>query len=595
MDTQVLTPQKVFSKIIRYEIPVFQRPYVWTQEEQWEPLWEDVSELAETLMATEKPTPHFMGAVVLQPLPNSMARIETWQVVDGQQRLTTLQLLLDAIQEVCGRRDYRYPADQLQFLVRNPEAYTQGNEDLVLKMWPTEFDQKAFVHAMSNDLPNEEYRSSRIVMAHNFFKGQAEQWLEQSPQNENPERAAECLVRASSDCLELAVIELNSSDNPHIIFETLNARGTPLLPSDKIKNHILYKADVTSSGEDDELTGDAAQLWQLSDEWWRQETGRGHQRRPRVDIFLNNWLAMRTGGEIRANEEFPKFQQYAEEKSIHEIAEDITRNANLYRNIDQATIPEIATFLEFRRVMNAGTVIPALMWLLSTGVPDRQLLKSVGAIESFMVRRMVCGLSARSYPQIFVGMVAELDRSDGGPESVGDVVVRHLARQTAAANRWPDDSELLEAFLTNPLYEWLSAGRMNLVLRGIERGLRSDLAETQEPPGNLQVEHVMPRSWHQHWPLPEELRTDDQVNARRSRLVHNIGNLTLVQGRLNARLSNSPWEEKRKILDEHAVLLLNRTLLRDAPGPWDETAIEERAKILHRAAASVWPHADAMR
>ena len=546
MDTQVLTPQKVFSKIIRYEIPVFQRPYVWTQEEQWEPLWEDVSELAETIMASEEPNPHFMGAIVLQPLRNRMIRIETWQVVDGQQRLTTLQLLLDAIQEVCGQREYRYPADQLQFLVRNPEAYTQGNDDLTLKIWPTEFDQRAFVHAMHNDLPSDEYRTSRIVMAHTFFKGQAEQWLEQSSQNENPERAAEALVRAASDHLELAVIELHPSDNPHVIFETLNARGTPLLPSDKIKNHILYKAGISSSGEDDELMGEAAQLWQLSDEWWRQETGRGHQRRPRVDICLNNWLALRNRREIRANEEFQEFQKYVEERSIREVAEDITNIANLYRRIDQSSVPEIKTFLEYRRVMNAGAVIPALLWLLSSGLPGEQLQKSIRAIESYMVRRMICGLSARSYPQLFVGMVAELDHSEGGPGFAGDMVVEYLARQTATANRWPDDGELLDAFLRNRLYQWLSAGRMNLVLQGIERGLRSPLAETQEPPGNLQVEHVMPQSWHQHWPLPEELRLDDQANADRNRLVHSIGNLTLVQGRLNARLSNSPWEGKAK-------------------------------------------------
>ena len=133
------------------------------------------------------------------------------------------------------------------------------------------------------------------------------------------------------------------------------------------------------------------------------------------------------------------------------------------------------------------------------------------------------------------------------------------------------------------------------MLQGIERGLRSDLAETQEPPGNLQVEHVMPQSWHQHWPLPEEVRMDNQANADRNRLVHSIGNLTLVQGRLNARLSNSPWEEKRRTLDDHSVLFLNRNLLKDATCQWNESAIEDRSRTLHRTAVAVWPHAQTLR
>ena len=123
MDTNVHTPQAMFFNPIRYEIPPFQRPYIWTQEQQWEPLWEDLSSLAETLAASGQAEPHFLGAIVLQLRHTSIGQIPTREVVDGQQRLTTIQLLLDAIQEFCVEAGFDGSAARLNGLVLNPEAF----------------------------------------------------------------------------------------------------------------------------------------------------------------------------------------------------------------------------------------------------------------------------------------------------------------------------------------------------------------------------------------------------------------------------------------------------------------------------------------
>ena len=213
MQTSIMIPQEMFIKVIRYEIPAFQRPYIWNQENQWEPLWEDVMDMADSIFETGQANRHFMGAVVLQQRPNPIRGIETRIVVDGQQRLTTLQLLIDAVQEVCEQRDYEGPAARLSPLVHTPEAFWGGDCNLEFKVWPTVFDQAAFRHAMSNDLPNDEYKNSRIVAAHNYFKNMAEQWLDVTPEDgDQRNRAVEALEQAVSRYLELVVIELGMSD-----------------------------------------------------------------------------------------------------------------------------------------------------------------------------------------------------------------------------------------------------------------------------------------------------------------------------------------------------------------------------------------------
>ena len=193
---------------------------------------------------------------------------------------------------------------------------------------------------------------------------------------------------------------------------------------------------------------------------------------------------------------------------------------------------------------------------------------------------------------MFTGLIGELENS--GPEQAGDTVVRYLAMQTAYANLWPDDQTLLDKFVNDPLYWSLTAGRLNLILQGIEGELRTTMAETQTVPRTLHIEHVMPQVWYQHWPLPADVADTDAATSRRNRLVHSIGNLTLVNERLNSALSNAPWEQKKETLNKHTVLFLNKNLLDNAPLSWNEDTIMERSKRLHQAAIKVWPHANAI-
>ena len=586
MKADILRPRELFSKDVRYEIPQFQRPYVWEQETQWGPLWDDVRDTAEEYLENRQVPPHFMGAVVMQQRLTSASEVETRIVVDGQQRLTTLQLLLDAVQEVFEQRGYRLPALRMSRLVANDEVYWVDDRDLAFKVWPTVFDRAAFRHAMKNELPSDEYQSSLIVQAHDFFKDQVGLWLDDS-RSEAVEDRVEALEQAVVQLLEVVVIDLEPADDPHIIFETLNARGTPLLQSDLIKNLILYQAGIGVDGDSEE----ASQLWNFdTDGWWRQEIAQGRLRRPRVDVFLNYWMVTRTREDVTADNVFSKFRVYAEDetnpKPIGELAEDIRTAGVIYRNLEEGRYPEIATFLYRRQVMQVGVLTPVLLWLFSANVPQQQIRKALRALESYLVRRMICRITPKDYNRLFVGLLTALEGN--GAECAGDTTLGYLAGQDAYVRQWPDNQMLETEFQWAPLYRMLTRGRLRLVLEGIEAELRTNWAESQSVPRNLTIEHIMPQNWRPNWPLPDATRAE----GMRDRLVHSIGNLTLVNQRLNSGLSNAPWVDKRNTLNRFSTLYLNKMLPDNVPGAWDETAIAARARRLCQAAIKVWPHAD---
>ncbi len=592
MEVGVLNMNKLFGKDIRYEIPTFQRPYVWNKEEQWQPLWDDVRNTAEEYLEQEKPLKqartHFLGAVVVQQLLFSSGEIETRLVVDGQQRLTTLQLLLDGVQEVVENLGFERIAKRMSLLVLNNDAFVDDEDD-VFKVWPTLSDRCAFRHAMHNSLASDNYQDSLIVQAHEFFKLQVEQWLDER-QGEGEARA-DALEKAVRHLLELVVIDLSIDDEPHIIFETLNARGTPLLQSDLIKNIVLFEATKRNLASDSK---GASRLWGFSDEWWRVEVGRGRNREPRVDVFLNYWLTMRTQEEIRPDSTSAEFREYIVSAAvpIENIAEDISRVSETYRAIEEGSKKGYESFLYRREVMQAGALTPVLLWLFSTEMPEEQRIKAFRALDSYMVRRMICQRSTKNYPQLFLGLVSRLEESVTA--NAGEVVSDYLANQTAYANLWPDDRTLEEAFQAVPLYWSLTQGRIRFVLEGLEEELRSNMAETQVAPRGLTIEHILPQKWQENYPLPADTRDVEaavEMRENRNRIIHSIGNLTLVNGRLNASLSNARWAKKQKTLGKHTVLFLNKELLAVKPTVWNEEMILKRAERLSKVATRVWPSA----
>ncbi len=176
---------------------------------------------------------------------------------------------MDVTQEVLEDQEHSGPAKRLAALVANGEEYLNENPNHAFKVWPTTVDREAFRHAMSNEMTPAKYANSRIVQAHEYFKAQAEQWLDQFPRDTGErDSAASALEVAVSRSLEIVVIDLEESDEPHIIFETLNARGTLLLQSDMVKNKVLHEAGIGIRNDDEESTPEERNIWPLLRASW---------------------------------------------------------------------------------------------------------------------------------------------------------------------------------------------------------------------------------------------------------------------------------------------------------------------------------------
>ncbi|MDE2825865.1 MAG: DUF262 domain-containing HNH endonuclease family protein [Bacteroidota bacterium] len=588
MDTSISTPKDLFQKDIRYTIPEFQRRYVWSLEDQWEPLWEDVCNTAEDYIeklklhggngveAESSTRRHFLGAVVLQQVRTPTPNVEKREVIDGQQRLTTLQLLLDAVQYVCEERSAKGVKKRLLKLVENDRDILVKDEE-VFKLWPTVNDRHAFTHVMDNGLATDGFKDSLIVRAHEYFQFQAGEWI--GSDSDLMQARMQALEIAITGMLNMVVIDLGFQDDPHVIFETLNARGTPLLESDLVKNYVVSRT---------KRSGDA--IWgDLDHDWWRKEIRQGRLRRPRIDALLDYWLEMQTKDDVSAGKIFSEFKRLADGREIVPIVEQAKADLSNFRRYEEGQRAPAEDVFHYRaRVMQSAAFTPLLLSLLAW--PEEMRIYALEALESFLVRRMVCRGTTKDYNRMALDLLRELEKRDL-PQRGAQDVISFLSSRKAESRRWPTDADLEHAFLTLPLYRLLTRSRLRLVLEAIEERLRMEdrLSEGTQAPRNLTIEHILPQSWGEHWPLPGDI-SEIKEHQERNRLLHTIGNLTLVTNKLNPKLSNAPWKKKQETLDKHSDLRLNRQLLGTYRAEaWTERTIEMRSLEMAKLVARVWP------
>lgn len=600
LKADTLTLTHLFNKPVCYLVPLFQRPYVWNKAKHWEPLWDDVRHIAERLLVerssstpeerdqglAEQRTPaHFLGAVVMEQIPTGSGMIDRRHIIDGQQRLTTLQVFLDAAHDVA--EETGDPTARLfSKLTENDSDLVQQPSDHY-KVWPTNFDAKAFQATMAKgaeDAPSEDVTKSQLWQAHDYFCVAMKQWLT-SDETVTAHDRLDALRTVMWQLIRVVVIDLEPADNAQIIFETLNARGTPLLASDLIKNAIFQHAA--------ELHLDISKLyaehWQpLDTDWWREEIAQGRLSRPRLDIFFFHWLTMRRGTEFGVHELFPAFKRFAAENGGPDvILEDIAHYTHAYRAFEHYAVgSEEEIFFYRMRATEITTSTPLLLYAFGSRdskIDADQRLRLIRAIESWLIRRMICRLTTKNYNVVFLSLLQRVKANRG---TCGDIAVDFLRRLQGESQLWPTDGEVAEALRILPLYKVLGRGRLRVVLEAIEDSLRPDDVEQKQGPRNLTIEHVLPQSWESYWPLAPE-KADLEGRTRRNTLLHSLGNLTLVTKKLNPKLSNAPWNEKRLTLHDHTVLFLNKDIVNHYQS-WDEDAISLRGEELASKVIAIW-------
>jgi Protein of unknown function DUF262/Protein of unknown function (DUF1524) len=609
VETQVRTPQMVFMQPQRLIVPLFQRPYVWNEDNQWEPLWSDVLNVARRLLDNPGAThhPHFLGAVVFQQVQNPAGTLQERTIIDGQQRLTTLQLLLDALHAELLAAGAEQQAKRVELLVMNAEAYWERPEDR-FKVWPTNRDRPAFNAVMAAELPvnydSLEKQSSRIVQAHKYFAGRAREWLQADP--DRVQERARAVERAVRDLLQMVVIDLSADENAQEIFETLNARGAQLTAADLIKNFIFQR--LTETGADVEVAYD--QYWkEFETAFWEAEVSSGRLRHQRSSLFLSHWLIAKTGEEIPAREVFYRFKHYADYESgvsMDELLRQLYQASGTYRSLSDrnghtsSNIDQLGLFAYRTGVMESDAVKPLVLYLLDSDelrIPDEQLAKALRVVESWLVRRMLVRAASKSYPQVVAELIAHVRKT--GRVAAGDSIESYLIDHSGENMYWPDNDELHAQLRSFEAYRRLSRARLRMTLEAIEdyeRGWHESkigLGGERVARGQYVIEHLMPRKWQQNWPL-----ADNVTSGQRDAIVNTLGNLTLLTISLNSKISNGAWlgpNGKRDALQDHDVLMLNRRLIDQATSQWSDELIRKRTERLIDVITKVWAVPDGYR
>jgi Protein of unknown function DUF262/Protein of unknown function (DUF1524) len=526
MKADALTPRELFEGTVQYEVPAFQRPYVWNEEDQWEPLWQDVKRVTEKVLDAgidpqdqEAIGGHFLGALVFKSKPPVAGDVARHSVIDGQQRTTTMQILLDAVQEAVEDLGYEEEAEALGELILNHANRFKGRPER-FKLWPSRSDRPAFEYAMDHSgAPVWEHP---IVEAHQFFRREVKAWLtgevdEGEPVVGNESRRVRALAEVMQSRLFVVTINLAGHDDDQVIFETLNDRGTPLLKADLIKNWVFQIGETV--GADVDKWPDRFWL-DFDDSWWREEITQGRHMRSRIDIFLQYWLTMRTHNEVLTDEVFRTFMAYGADRMMSADAAEVLlgalrRDADTFRSFAQLSA-ETAEGRFYSRVvesMEQAATTPLLLWMLSENhaVPAGQVSKALAALESWVIRRTILRYTMKDVNKIMVSILGALEHVDVA--RAGDVVAEYLASQTADARLWPKDAEVIQAIPGIRMYGNVRQGRLRVVLEAIERRLRTERHEALELPLRLELEHVMPQGWRHYWDEDPPLNDEAPTNA----------------------------------------------------------------------------------
>lgn len=610
----------IFEKKLRLEVPLFQRQYVWNLEHQWEPLWEDICRKFTEYLDGRKDAPvHFLGAMVLDQKQTPTTHVEKRQVIDGQQRLTTLQIFLSAFRDFCRECNCEELAKECDNFTLNKGMMAEPGVDK-FKLWPTQADRPQFTDVViagsrtelekKHPLVRKKYAREpeprpNMVEAYLFFYQEisdffllGEDGKPKADTSHVPMYLEECF-QALKNALQVVVIDLEPGDDAQVIFETLNARGEPLLPADLLRNFIFLRAGRQNEPQEALYN----EYWLKFDEpFWRQEIRQGRLSRPRSDLFMQHFLASRQMVDVPVRHLFVEYKHWIDKqqpfKSVREELQTLARQGDDFRRlIDPQKGDQLYSLASFLNAFDISTAYPLLLFLLEAQLPAAEWQKIVSMLESYFVRRAVCGLSTKNYTRIVLAVIRALNR-DGVTAAN---VYKQLSELKGDSAEWPADQAFTLAWQTKNAYLTLNNPKMVYVMKRLSDAHLGPKHEEIIVTSPLTVEHIMPQEWVDHWPLPDGAKgltskeligaaaEDGRATATsvRNAVLQTFGNLTILSQALNASVSNGPWELKRTELLKWSLLPINQGL--HAAERWDEAAIGQRGKDLLQKALLLWP------
>jgi uncharacterized protein with ParB-like and HNH nuclease domain len=339
----------------RYEVSLFQRQYVWNLEDHWQPLWEDIERKFTQRLNGSSSTPHFLGAMVLDQRRVYGNAVPVQLVIDGQQRLTTFQIFLAAFRDVCAAEGQQAYADECVRYIRNTGIMENENVERY-KLLPTNLDRKQFADVIdsgSKEVLNQRHPVVRrkyqrkpdprpkMIECYLYFSELLTTFMKSDEHQQPLPTQVASMHEALRGALQVVTVELEGDDDPQVIFETLNARGEPLLPSDLLRNFIFLRA-AQNEESPEELY---AEFWvPFDDEFWREPEKQGRLLRPRSDIFLQHYLTLNRKQEILISRLYNEYKDWIKVADPFPTVEAELENLSKYRTYFRVLVhPDLNT------------------------------------------------------------------------------------------------------------------------------------------------------------------------------------------------------------------------------------------------------------
>lgn len=544
----------------QFVIPIYQRTYSWTEKECRQ-LWDDIVRSG----ADDRITVHFVGSIVY--IDKADSNVTTWEpllVIDGQQRLTTVTLLLAALANAIGETEPMdgFSAEMLRgYYLLNPLEKGERKFKLIL----SQTDKTSLIAIVSNqDQPKE--HSIRVEQNVKLFDA-----LIASKEND---LAAVCKGLAKLMMIDIKL--KRGEDNPQLIFESMNSTGKKLSQADLIRNYILM-------GLEPELqTHLYEQFWRPMEVDFGQEAYGTH-----FDSFMRHYLTVKTGEIPRLDEVYEAFKTHATSADaamagVEALVKDIRDYARHFCSMALGTESDAELRLAFHdlRELKVDVAYPFLLELYhdyNTGsLSKSELLASVRLIEAYVFRRAICTIPTNSMNKTFATFTKSL-KKDHYFESIQ---AQFLG--LPSYRRFPNDEEFRRDLHTRDLYNFRSRSYW---LRRLENYGRKERVSVDE----YTIEHILPQNENLSPKWREALGQD--WHRIQQTWLHTLGNLTLTA--YNADYSDRPFSDKRDMPDapekglKQSPLKLNQGL--GALEMWNEEAIKTRAGRLADLAVGVWP------
>lgn len=539
----------------QYCILVFQRDYAWT-EEQCTKLFEDI------VMAYKKDRPHFCGSFVYAPL-GSKKHIDSYIIIDGQQRFTTLYILIKALADSA---DDDRDKDALQRYLYNEDKFDRYglDEKSKLKLKPVKTDNDQLLLLMSGKIEQMD-KSRRGIIYHNYmlFMQLIKSFLEESSAN------SVLMINDGIEKLICADIRLDTDDNAQEIFERINSTGIKLGLADLIRNYIL----MTDTDQE-----------RLYEEYWL--TVQNLLPDKLLDNFFIDYLNMKSDGFVKESEAYKSFKQvYVEGKYDNEkMLQEILHYAKQYYVFCYGSSDfgaEVNKALAGLRKLKQTTVYLFLFRVFDdyeNGIINKnELARVLKMLLSYSIRRLVCEIGSNTLRGLYKTLYGRVFEQKENKNTYYDSLVSFFLQQTSK-NTIPSDNEFVTALQEKNLYS------KNALCKYLLCAIENQGKETLDTE-NLSIEHIMPQN--KNLSMSWQKMLGENWQSVHEKYLHTLGNLTLTG--YNSELGDKPFEKKKEKLEEtitHIAVLYSD--VKDK-SEWNSVNMEKRAKRLAEIILKLFP------